>query len=429
MRLGFIIDLNRCTGCHACILACQIENDGIQEVVWRSVYTQNEDRLPGIPALHLSMACNHCELAPCKTACPAEAFSRDTETGAILHHDQACIGCKYCTWACPYEAPKYNVNKKVIEKCTFCQSRLENSLKPACAEMCPTGALDYGPLEEYGNAAPGFTDHGIRPAVKITPLRRANGPELHIRQRTWPPSTKTEKKISISFAKEWPLALLTYIATLMFGMITGELAGTRLTPDWVFPVAGLTGLALSTFHLGKKTLAWRALLHIKDSWLSREIVFFGLFLITGSYYFLFTGSHGTGWAALVGGIVLLYCIDRVYDPVRTSPNRFMHSADTILTGGLFAALFLENHVLIVLMLLLKLIFFLNRKYIAKKAERHISLTGMFRLVAGIIIPAAIIFLPFTYNFEILLLLILAGEAIDRIDFYNELVIKNPLAAN
>jgi Fe-S-cluster-containing dehydrogenase component len=105
-KKGFIIDLNKCTGCNACVLACAIENAEIQDKDWRGIRTYNELKVPGLPVFHYSIACNHCEKAPCKPVCPAEAFSTDEATGAVVHHEERCIGCRYCTWACPYDAPK-----------------------------------------------------------------------------------------------------------------------------------------------------------------------------------------------------------------------------------------------------------------------------------------------------------------------------------
>ncbi len=66
--------------------------------------------------------------------CPALAYTRDKETGAIIHHAEACIGCKYCTWTCPYDAPKFNEATKIVEKCNFCVDRISDGKQPACAQ-------------------------------------------------------------------------------------------------------------------------------------------------------------------------------------------------------------------------------------------------------------------------------------------------------
>jgi Fe-S-cluster-containing dehydrogenase component/DMSO reductase anchor subunit len=425
MRQGFIIDLNKCTGCHACVLACQIENAETQEIAWREVFPYSNERLAGIPALQYSVACNHCEEAPCKPACPAEAFSRDKATGAIIHHEEACIGCKYCTWACPFEAPKYNEDKGVVEKCTFCLSRLEGGKKPACTTMCPTGALGYGPVEKEQQAAPGFIQHPVQPALNVIPPRREKGPEVHIHQE-YPVSLKKTSAKRISFRHEWPLAVFSFITAILFGIVAGELAGKRLAPWWIFPSLGLAGLVLSTAHLGRRDRAWRSIIHFKDSWLSREIIFFGLFLIAGSWYLGVWRWNLMGIIAIVTGVFTLFSIDRVYDPVRQKANRYFHSADTVLTGALFAALLMERPMLIILMLLIKLIFFIFRKSISRHAGKPIGISGISRLLIGIVAPIILIYLGFDSFFPALFFLLLVGEAIDRIAFYNDLEVKKPV---
>jgi len=148
MRHAFVFDANRCTGCQACQLACTIENGLQPDRSWRAISTFNERRHPGIALFHLSLACNHCADPACMTACPALAYSVDSSTGAVLLDADACIGCGYCAWACPYDAPRFDHDVGVMTKCTFCNHRLAEGLAPACAALCPTGALSVSPLSE-----------------------------------------------------------------------------------------------------------------------------------------------------------------------------------------------------------------------------------------------------------------------------------------
>ena len=138
---GFVFDINKCTGCQACSIACEIENELEPGADWRQVTTFNERHVPGVLSFHLSVACNHCVDPPCMKNCPALAYSKDAVTGAVTVDPDLCIGCRYCTWACPYDAPRFNTASGVVEKCTFCQHRLEDGLEPACVTSCPTGAL------------------------------------------------------------------------------------------------------------------------------------------------------------------------------------------------------------------------------------------------------------------------------------------------
>ena len=116
MQKAFVFDLNRCTGCNACEIACKIENELPPGMSWREVVTFNESRLPGVPLFSLSLACNHCLDAPCKEKCPALAYSKDERTGAVTVNPSLCMGCKYCQWVCPYDAPKFNATAGVVEK-------------------------------------------------------------------------------------------------------------------------------------------------------------------------------------------------------------------------------------------------------------------------------------------------------------------------
>ena len=143
----FIFDYNQCVGCHACVVACINENGFQEPKQWRNIHQSNNTHFPQLPLFYLSLACNHCADAPCLKNCPANAYSRDEKTGAVIHHSEKCIGCQYCTWACPYDAPKFNPKEGIIEKCTFCNNRIEENLKPACANLCPTGALDFTLVE------------------------------------------------------------------------------------------------------------------------------------------------------------------------------------------------------------------------------------------------------------------------------------------
>ena len=113
---AFSLDLNRCTGCGACVIACTTENSRRQTLNWREVYTFNEIHLPGVPLFNFSLGCNHCASPACVRACPALAVTKDPHTGAVIINPEHCLGCKYCTWACPYDAPRFNAASGVTEK-------------------------------------------------------------------------------------------------------------------------------------------------------------------------------------------------------------------------------------------------------------------------------------------------------------------------
>lgn len=418
-RKGFIIDLNKCTGCNACVLACAIENAGIQLKDWREVRTYNELKTPGISVFHYSLACNHCDQAPCKPACPAEAFSKDMATGAIVHHEERCIGCRYCTWACPYDAPKYSIEKGVVEKCTFCLDRITDGGKPACCLLCPTGALDYGEIIDEAPASPGFDDFGIAPAINIVSHRLPAGPEVHYMPEDldWAEKGMEKEGKAIHLEGEWPLAVFTFIASVMVGMVSGVMFGEVSISPLLFLFSGVIAGGVSIVHLGKRTRAWRSVVHLKDSWLSREIIFFGLFFITGIWFSLSPDHMFIGYISLASGLGALFSIDRVYDFVRAGHRLNIHSADTLLTGILFSAWFAGSEPLLLISIAVKAALFISQEI---HGDSFKEVSAWLRVTIGFALPVVLFpFFDLTSSVFILIIL-LVGEAIDRGRFYNNL---------
>jgi anaerobic dimethyl sulfoxide reductase subunit B (iron-sulfur subunit) len=143
-RTGFELDLARCVGCGACVLACRMENQLPMGVSWRRVLQVNQPRIGGGPTYHLSVACHHCENPPCVGACPSGALKKGSD-GLVLLDSDRCIGCRYCEMACPFGAPSFDVDARVMTKCHLCHHRLAEGSSPACVVACPTEALGYIP--------------------------------------------------------------------------------------------------------------------------------------------------------------------------------------------------------------------------------------------------------------------------------------------
>ena len=289
MAKRFVFDTNRCTGCQACIVACSIENRLEPSRSFRQVHTFNDRRHPQLPCLHLSMACNHCADPPCLRNCPTGAYLKDPESGAVSIDGTICIGCKYCTLICPYDAPRYNPQLGYTEKCDFCQDRLQQERKPACVELCPADALrieTYDPAEngEPVTTMPGFSETLTRPAIRIQGWVPTNhcvrttdrlDPEVVSDFTSSIPSKETPKT---SLSAEWPLLIFTSIAALQVAFISAfVISGIKLKP-LVMLASGLLNIALTTAHLGKKDKAYRANKNIANSWLSREVLLYGLFI-------------------------------------------------------------------------------------------------------------------------------------------------------
>jgi Fe-S-cluster-containing dehydrogenase component len=143
-RYAMLIDVDKCFGCMACVVACAAENN----VPLGNFRTWIEHIVkPDGTNIFVPKQCNHCDDPPCVPPCPTGATYR-TPDGLVLVNDELCIGCGACVKACPYGARYINPVKGVADKCTFCDHRLSAGLLPACVEACPTGARVFGPLHE-----------------------------------------------------------------------------------------------------------------------------------------------------------------------------------------------------------------------------------------------------------------------------------------
>ncbi len=175
-QVAFFVDINRCTGCSTCEIACKVENGVETGPRWRKVRTVETDQ--GGPAMyHVTMSCNHCDVPVCADACPSGAITKRPD-GIVVVDESKCIGARLCAWACPYDAPQFNA-RGTMEKCTFCVHRIDAGIGgPACAEACPTGALQWGELDDLVQIA-GATDELeplpdadiTRPAVRFKPMK------------------------------------------------------------------------------------------------------------------------------------------------------------------------------------------------------------------------------------------------------------------
>ena len=142
-KVGMIVDVRRCVGCHACSVSCKTEhNIPLGDFRNRTHYVETPDAntLSFVP-----MICMHCEDAPCVQACPVGAIYNKPD-GRVIVVD--CESHKECIKACPYDAIFYNDKTKSAEKCDLCEHRTEVGMPPACVEVCPTEALRFGDLED-----------------------------------------------------------------------------------------------------------------------------------------------------------------------------------------------------------------------------------------------------------------------------------------
>ena len=165
MSAGFVLDLHRCVGCGACVLACRIENGRVTTTAWRRVLPLNIRRYDGGPTYFLSVACHHCEEPACLQGCPSSAYEQ-RDDGIVLHHEDRCLGCRYCEMTCPFGTPQFDAERGLVSKCHLCAHRLDEGLAPACVAACPTEALQYAAdvdTECAGSEDPASIGHGGTP--------------------------------------------------------------------------------------------------------------------------------------------------------------------------------------------------------------------------------------------------------------------------
>ncbi|WPM31331.1 4Fe-4S dicluster domain-containing protein [Hydrogenobacter sp. T-2] len=151
-RFVFVVDVRKCIGCDACVAACKAERNTPLGVFntwvekWEVGYTDPNTGETRVKVLNVPKLCNHCENPPCVKVCPVYATYRDEGDGLVLQRYERCIGCRLCEQACPYGVRYIDPIMMVMNKCSWCDHRTRNGLKPACVDVCPTKARDFGDL-------------------------------------------------------------------------------------------------------------------------------------------------------------------------------------------------------------------------------------------------------------------------------------------
>lgn len=168
-QYGFYFDMSKCVGCRTCQVACKDKNNLDIGTLFRHVRTFETGVYPNPGIYHLSATCNHCEDPKCVEGCPTLAMHK-LENGIVDHDDKMCIGCRYCTWNCPYGVPQYVKELGIVQKCDMCKDLVEKGGNPVCVDACMMRAIKFGELEElkaeYGSNT--VSDLPILPSSMIT---------------------------------------------------------------------------------------------------------------------------------------------------------------------------------------------------------------------------------------------------------------------
>lgn len=285
-QYAFVVDLDACTGCKSCVNACHSLNGLDDDEIWRNVGVIIGGTVEEPYQQTVTTTCHHCAQPACLLGCPVGAYEKDAATGIVRHLDDQCIGCRYCLLKCPYDVPKYSKQRGIVRKCDMCYGRLAADEAPACVQACPSAAITIrlaAEMEMRMEAKPGerlihgaFDSNYTKPTTSYTtrkaiPANARPGDNLRLRLEN----------------AHWPLIWLLLLSQLSAGIFVC-LAVTTLLPAKLFgsiaPPLALTGFAAlqaglvsSFFHLGRPLRAWRFFLGLRTSWMSREILVFGIF--------------------------------------------------------------------------------------------------------------------------------------------------------
>jgi len=173
MNKSIYLDVKRCVGCGACVVACMDQNDIYPEKgqpTNRRIYQIEDSSTQNIEICYFSLACQHCEDSPCMMACPTGAICKDAATGSVAVNKSLCIGCHSCALACPFGVPMYDSEGK-LQKCGLCSERVEVGLEPACVRVCPQGALIFDNINNVQALKETATANNI-----VRSIRKASAP-------------------------------------------------------------------------------------------------------------------------------------------------------------------------------------------------------------------------------------------------------------
>lgn len=334
-QYAFEVDLEACSGCKACVTACHHLNGLDEHETWRSVgLLQAADSV--LPVLqHVTTACHHCVEPACLAGCPTQAYAKDPITGIVRHLDDQCFGCQYCILMCPYEVPTYSPARGIVRKCDMCRQRLAENELPACVQGCPNGAIairivSLAKLRERATAGvflPTAPDPGTTTPSTIYLNSKRDSEAL---------VAGDHDQFHAAHA-HWPLVFMLVLTQMSVGILgVGHLLihwlewlpgeSSRAVVNVTAAASGFVGAHLALLHLGRPLQAYRAWLGWRTSWLSREVLAFGVYtplvslVAAGS---LLSAARVPAWllgvcelAATAAGIVAVTCSAMIYVATR-----------------------------------------------------------------------------------------------------------------
>jgi formate dehydrogenase iron-sulfur subunit len=305
-QYAFEVNLDACTGCKACVVACHSLNGLDDNESWRDVGTITSTGYQQT----VTTACHHCADPACSNGCPTRAYEKDAETGIVRHLDDQCIGCSYCTMKCPYDVPKFNLKRGIVRKCDMCHGRLAAGEAPACVQACPNEAISIRIVS---------MEQGARSRERMLPGAYASE---YTRPMTSYVSAKEVPVAAMAVDAERlrveephnPLAVMLVLTQAAAGgFVAASFIGEAKMLLWVSAALLFVGVNASVLHLGQPMKAWKAFLGWRKSWLSREIIAFGIAMGAAGAACV---SFLPAWPAAVASLSAVACSIMVYVDTR-----------------------------------------------------------------------------------------------------------------
>jgi Fe-S-cluster-containing dehydrogenase component/DMSO reductase anchor subunit len=369
-QYAFEVDLDKCSGCKACVSACHSLNGLDDDEMWRSVGLlvgvqasdcsgstyransqkpefQRQDSDFGLRTSdfgllqHITTACHHCVDPGCLNGCPVLAYDKDPLTGIVRHLDDQCIGCQYCVMKCPYDVPQYSKARGIVRKCDMCHSRLVVGEAPACVQACPGEAIRITVVDrkeatakyrecksetrssklegnskfEVRNSDFGFLPDSPAPRITLPTTR-------YVSRKPLPSNLLAgdHSRICASPA-HLPLVFMLVLTQMAVG---ASVAAVFLEPSkwlsFLSVTVGAFGLAVASLHLGKPLKAWRSFLGWRTSWFSREVIALSAFVSLAGISLLLP-DHNVWSSALniltaAAGVAGVACSAMIYADTR-----------------------------------------------------------------------------------------------------------------
>jgi formate dehydrogenase iron-sulfur subunit len=327
-QYAFEVDLDKCSGCKACVSACHSLNGLDEEETWRGVGLLHGGSVAEPVQVTVTSACHHCVDPACLNGCPVLAYDKDPVTGIVRHLDDQCIGCQYCVLKCPYDVPKYSAKRGIVRKCDMCSSRLASGEAPACVQACPTEAIRITVVSRSeveathrggGMGANTFLPGTENPGYTVPTTQYKT-------TRRLPENLDAADSAAVTpQPAHWPLVFMLVLTQLSVGALGAGAFTTARTSATLLFIAAFTavaGIGVSVAHLGRPLGAWRAFLGWRKSWLSREILVLGAYMALtvswAGWHWLSPGpvSQPLAWFVTGAGLAAIFCSVMVYHDTR-----------------------------------------------------------------------------------------------------------------